>query len=142
MGLKPEEYVKELGRTVSEELLEPTRIYVKSILGLMRQYSIKGLAHITGGGITGNLPRVLPQGCRARIKKGSWDIKPVFKYIQEKGGVEEAEMLRDFNMGIGMMAVVQKKDAEAFVKAATDMGETAYIVGEIIEGERGVEYIG
>ena len=140
--LNIEDVIPGLGRTVSDELLTPTRIYVKTILSLMDGFAIKGLAHITGGGITGNLPRVFPEGCRARIKKGSWDIKPVFKYIQEKGGIEEAEMFRDFNMGLGMMAVVHKKDADAFVKAAEGLGEKAYLVGEIIKGEKGVDYVG
>ncbi len=142
LKLKPDTHVPAFGRTVAEELLTPTRIYVRTVLGLLHDFKVKGLAHITGGGITENLPRVLPEGCRARIKKGSWDIKPVFKYIQEKGGIEEAEMFRDFNMGIGMMAVVDKGTAKKFVEAAVGYGERAFVVGEITAGAKGVEYIG
>ena len=141
-GLGIKDHVPGLGKTVAEVLLTPTRIYVKTVLSLMNSFSIRGLAHITGGGITENLPRVFPGGVRARIKMGSWDVLPVFRFIQEKGGVEESEMLRDFNMGLGMMAVLGKEYADAFVKAAGELGEKAYIVGEIVEGERGVEYVG
>ncbi|MHB8173145.1 MAG: phosphoribosylformylglycinamidine cyclo-ligase [Nitrospirota bacterium] len=141
-GLKIDSYVPELGRTVADELLTPTRIYVKNILSLMGGFSINGLAHITGGGITENLPRVFPEGCRARVRKGSWEILPVFNFIRERGRVEDAEMFRDFNMGIGMIAVLAAREAEAFAEKARSLGEKAYIVGEIIAGEKGVEYIG
>jgi phosphoribosylformylglycinamidine cyclo-ligase len=142
LGLKVDSHVPELGKTAADALLTPTRIYVRSILGLRKDFGIKGLAHITGGGITENLPRVLPQGCRASIKKGSWDVLPVFRFIQEKGNVDEDEMYRDFNMGIGMMAVVDAADAGRFVEAATGFGEKASIVGEITRGESGVMYVG
>ncbi len=141
-GLKIDSYVPELGKTVADELLTPTRIYVKNVLALMGEFDIKGLAHITGGGITENLPRVFPDGCRARVRKGSWEILPVFKFIQERGRVDEAEMLRDFNMGIGMIAVVNAGEAESFANKAAMLGEKAYVMGEIIAGQKGVEYAG
>ncbi len=142
LGLKPDTQVPELGKSVADELLTPTRIYVRTVLALMRDYKIKGLAHITGGGITENLPRVLPEGCRAKINRKSWTPNPVFTFIQEKGNVDMDEMFRDFNMGIGMMAVVENGQAEKFIAAASSLGEKAFLVGEIIKGEKGVEYIG
>jgi len=141
-GLKINDLVQELAKTAADELLTPTRIYVKTILSLKESFTLKGLAHITGGGITGNLPRVLPEGCRARVNRSAWKPKPVFGFIQEKGGVDTDEMYRDFNMGIGMIAVVPSSEAEALVEAAKALGDEAYIIGEIIKGERGVEYIG
>ena len=83
------------------------------MLALIDEFGVKGLAHITGGGITENLPRVFPEDCRARVRKGSWEILPVFKFIQEKGRIDEAEMLRDFNMGIGLIAVIGAEEAES-----------------------------
>jgi phosphoribosylformylglycinamidine cyclo-ligase len=141
-GLKIDSFVPELNKTVADELLTPTRIYVKNVLALINDFGVKGLSHITGGGITENLPRVFPQGCRARIRRGSWEILPVFKFIRDKGRIDEAEMLRDFNMGIGLIAVLGREEAEAFAKAAAGLGEKAYIIGEIIAGEKGVEYVG
>ncbi len=141
-GLKVDSYVPELGKTVADELLTPTRIYVKNALTLINSHNVKGLSHITGGGITENLPRVLPEGCRARIRKGSWDVMPVFKFIREKGRVDDAEMFRDFNMGIGMIVVVGAQEAESVAKKAAALGEKAYVLGEIIAGGKGVEYSG
>jgi phosphoribosylformylglycinamidine cyclo-ligase len=141
-GLKIDSYVPELKKTVADELLTPTRIYVKNVLALINDIDVKGLSHITGGGITENLPRVFPQGCRARVRKGSWEILPVFKFIRENGRIDEAEMLRDFNMGIGLIAVLGAEEADSFAKEAEALGERAYIIGEIIAGEKGVEYVG
>jgi phosphoribosylformylglycinamidine cyclo-ligase len=141
-GLKIDSFVPELNKTVADELLTPTRIYVKNVLALINNFGVKGLAHITGGGITENLPRVFPEGCRALVRRGSWEILPVFKFIREKGRIDEAEMLRDFNMGIGLVAVLGAEEAEAFANAAAGLGEKAYIIGEITAGEKGVEYIG
>jgi len=142
MGLKPDDMVPELGRSAASELLQPTRIYVKTILALMREFKIKGMAHITGGGLTGNLPRVLPEGCLARVDKGAWKPGPVFNCIQKHGNVDEDEMYRDFNMGIGMMLVVESGVADEVVRAATELGDTAFVAGSIAKGERGVEYVG
>ncbi len=130
-----------LNKTVADELLTPTRIYVKNMMALLGEFGVKGLAHITGGGITENLPRVFPQGCRARVRKGSWEILPVFKFIQEKGRIDEAEMLRDFNMGIGLIAVLGAEEADSFARKAEALGEKAYIIGDIVSGEKGVEYV-
>ena len=127
------------GRTVGEELLEPTRIYVKPVLELLGRVSAHAMAHVTGGGITGNLPRVLPAGCRARIRRGSWPVPDVFTALGEAGRVAEAEMFRTFNMGIGYVLVVAAGDVHAVLgsKALADIG--VFRIGEIVAGERGVE---
>jgi len=138
LGCDADTHVPELGCTVADELLRPTRIYVKPVHALTEDFKIKAIAHITGGGITGNLPRVLPEGCGARISKNCWVPRPVFPYIQEKGGIDEAEMYRSFNMGIGMILVVDAKKADKVVKRAGKLGEQAFIIGEIIEDEEGV----
>jgi len=130
-------HVPELGCTVADELLRPTRLYVKPVLTLAEEFKIKAVAHITGGGITGNLPRVLPEGCGARISKNCWVPRPVFPFIQEKGGVEEDEMYRSFNMGIGLTLVIEAKKADKLVKRAGKLGEQAFIIGEITQDDKG-----
>jgi len=102
-----------LGRTVGEEMLEPTRIYARAVLPLLERFGVKGLAHITGGGLTENIPRILPGGTAVRIRMGAWPAPPVFELIETAGGVEKAEMLRTFNMGVGMVAVVSEGEAGA-----------------------------
>ena len=141
-GLKIGDAVQELGMTAADALLTPTRIYVKNVLALMQDFSIKGMAHITGGGITENLPRAFPEGCRARIDKSSWNPLPLFGFIQKRGNVDEDEMFRDFNMGIGLVAVIGADEADGFIKAAEGLGEKVSLIGEIIEGGKGVEYVG
>ncbi len=132
----------ELGQgTLGEVLLTPTRIYAKTIAALMKEFDIRGMAHITGGGITENTPRMLPKGAQAVIKKGTWDIPPIFRLIQKKAGVNDDEMYRDFNMGLGMILAVPKKQAEALVKKAAKLGEKASVIGEIAKGKQVVKYI-
>ena len=113
------------------DLLEPTRIYVKPVLQLLESVPVKGLAHITGGGITGNVPRVLPKGTRAVIKKASWPRPPVFQWLQRTGNVAEDEMFRVFNCGIGMVLVVAPGDAARAVRALRESGETVYEIGAV-----------
>jgi len=129
-----------LDRPLGEVLLAPTRIYAKTILTLMREFDLRGMAHITGGGITENTPRMLPKGAQAVIVKGTWDIHPIFSLIQEKAGVDDHEMYRDFNMGIGMIMAVPAKQAEAVMKRAHKLGERAYLIGEIVKGKQVVKY--
>jgi phosphoribosylformylglycinamidine cyclo-ligase len=124
---------------LGEELLRPTRIYVKAILSLLPSFHIKGMAHITGGGMPGNIIRILPPGSKAVIKKARWEIPPIFKLI-EKGGVPEQEMWRTFNNGIGMALVVDSTEAEGIVTEARQLGEQAFVIGEIVSG-RGVEIV-
>jgi phosphoribosylformylglycinamidine cyclo-ligase len=136
-GLKIQQRIPELGRTLAEELLEPTRIYAKITQTLFERFPIKGAAHITGGGITGNLPRVLPSGCRAVIERQSWPVPVVFRMIQKIGAIAQDEMDRTFNNGLGMILVAGKNRAEALRQAITKMGEKSYVIGEIKKGTRG-----
>ena len=130
-------------RTVGQVLLTPTRIYAKQILSLIEECSIKGVAHITGGGITENLPRIFPKGIRARIYRSQWQVPPIFSVISMHGAVEREEMYRVFNMGIGLILVVPHHAAEAVMACAQALGEQAYLIGEMVAGEDGmpdVEY--
>lgn len=139
-GLSLDDAPPGLGMTLGEALLAPTRIYAKSILFLSKRLDIKGMAHITGGGITENLPRILPQKTKACIRKGSWHIHPIFRLVQQKAGVDDSEMYRDFNMGIGMILVLPAAQAKRAVKLAERLGEKAFIIGEIAKGRQVVEY--
>ncbi len=125
---------------LGEELLTPTRIYVKTVLGLAHEMEVKGLAHITGGGLTGNLPRILPEGCQARIHRGSWPIPRIFTWMEKTGGISQDEMYRVFNMGIGMAAVVDSGQADRAIDRLKKMGETAFVIGKIAAGEKKVVY--
>jgi phosphoribosylformylglycinamidine cyclo-ligase len=123
--------VSGLEKTIGLEMLEPTKIYVKPLLNLFKKFNIKGLVHITGGGFYDNIPRIIPQTCRSVIKKGSWDIPPVFNVIKEIGNVEEKEMFRVFNMGIGMMLIVAEKECQNVLEHLEMLGEKAYQIGFI-----------
>ncbi|MEW8507613.1 MAG: phosphoribosylformylglycinamidine cyclo-ligase [Candidatus Thiodiazotropha sp.] len=131
--------------TLGEALLAPTRIYVKPILALMEAVEIHALAHITGGGLPENLPRVLPQGCKAIVDSDSWRLPPLFSWLQTQGNLANSEMLRTFNSGVGMVACVAKKDAVRTIKLLNESGETAWLLGEIASSngaEPGVEITG
>jgi phosphoribosylformylglycinamidine cyclo-ligase len=135
----------EFNASVGETLLTPTRIYAKQILTLGREFNLKGAAHITGGGITNNLPRVLPAHCGALIRRGAWPVFPVFQVIQERGGVAVEEMYRVFNMGIGLIVITPGDQAEAVINRAGELGDRAYRIGEIVaqQSEEGsVQYVG
>ena len=131
LKLKPKDRIEVLKRTLGEELLEPTRIYVKSILSLLPEFPIHGMAHITGGGIKDNLPRIIPAGCKAIIRKNSWPIYPIFQLIQEGGNIREEEMLRTFNNGIGMILVVPSQETKKILLRLEVLQEKAYQMGEI-----------
>ena len=120
------------GRTLGEALLEPTRIYVKPVLAVMQQVAVKGVAHITGGGLVENVPRVLPEGCAARLEKETWVRPAVFGWLQANGNVPEAEMHRTFNCGIGMVLVVAEADAGATVALLASQGVPAARIGRIV----------
>ena len=122
-------------------MLEPTRIYVKPLLNLFKSFNIKGLVHITGGGFYDNIPRMIPQSCRAVINKGSWEIPPVFSVIQKTGDVEEKEMFRVFNMGIGMMIIVSEKECAEVLNRLEVLGEKAYQIGFIEKKEDNQEKV-
>jgi phosphoribosylformylglycinamidine cyclo-ligase len=127
------------GRSLGEVLLEPTRIYVRAVLPVRAR--VHAMAHVTGGGITGNLPRVLPEGCRALIRRGAWTVPPVFAALQDAGAVAEAEMFRTFNMGVGYVLVVPSAQVPEVTAALSAAGETVHAIGEIVPGERGVELV-
>jgi len=112
-------------------LLEPTRIYVKPVLDLMKRVRVKGLAHITGGGLVENLPRVIPETLKAAISRSAWKTPPLFEWLQREGGVADAEMLRVFNCGIGMALVVAAESADLAQRALTASGETVFPIGRI-----------
>ncbi|MGH7817105.1 MAG: phosphoribosylformylglycinamidine cyclo-ligase [Candidatus Binatia bacterium] len=135
--LKMSQRIPELGRKLGEELLEPTRIYAKITRRLFAGFQIKGAAHITGGGITGNLPRVLPRGRRAVIERNSWPAPPIFALIQRIGAVAQAEMDSTFNNGLGMILVVSKTEADGVMRALKGMDDKAFVIGEIRTGARG-----
>lgn len=128
------------GATLADRAMAPTRIYVKPVLEVMKQVTIKGMAHITGGGLLENIPRVLPEGTQARIQAGSWKRPAIFDWLQEKGNIDEHEMYRVFNNGIGLAVIVAKEDAEKAMDAFRTAGETPYVIGGIEarpEGEPG-----
>ncbi|MGV3740948.1 MAG: phosphoribosylformylglycinamidine cyclo-ligase [Burkholderiaceae bacterium] len=121
------------GRKLSDALLEPTRIYVKPLLALMNQLEVKGMVHITGGGLVENIPRVLQPGLTAELHRDAWTMPPLFTWLQQHGGVADAEMHRVFNCGIGMAVIVSKENADAAIKQLTAAGESVTRIGEIRE---------
>ena len=135
-------YSNELGKTIGEELLTPTRIYVKPLLKLIDEVGINTVSHITGGGFIENVPRMLPDGLKAVIKKGSWEVLPIFNLMQKKADIPERDMYNTFNMGIGMIVAVDADKAEKAVKCLEDAGEKAYIIGELVEGEAAAQVAG
>mgnify|MGYP001812875808 CR=1 FL=1 len=129
---------------IENTLLTPTRIYVKSILSILETQNIKGIAHITGGGFTENIPRILPSGLGAEINLNAWALPPIFDWLMNAGPVETPEMLRTFNCGIGLVLVVDKSEAAAIVAALAELGESAFDIGEVTEvtGDDLVSYRG
>jgi len=132
------EYVEELGKTVGEALLEPTRIYVKPILKLIEEVKVKGISHITGGGFYENLPRMLRDGVSLKIDKNSYEVPALFKLIASRGNIPERDMYNTFNMGIGMAVIVPENEVEKAINLLKEAGEEAYLIGEVIEGNKEV----
>tara|TARA_B100001123_G_scaffold66357_1_gene73817 strand:- start:3662 stop:4678 length:1017 start_codon:yes stop_codon:yes gene_type:complete len=139
MGLSHDSEIPGLGKSVAEELMTVHQSYLPVLIDPLSDNSIKGLAHITGGGIPGNLQRVLPQGLGAVIDRSSWEIPPAFRILQEEGGVSIEEMDRVFNMGIGMIAVVEETETSSLISSARERGSDAWVIGEITDGG-GIEY--
>lgn len=131
-------HINEFGRTLGEELLTPTKIYVKSVLSLLQKINIKAISHITGGGFFENIPRMLKPNTTAKIELASLPKLPVFSVMKIQGNISEREMYNTFNMGIGMCMVVSKDDADKAVEELNSMGEHAYIIGNVVAGEEGV----
>ena len=137
LGLKVDSFVPELNRTVAEELLEPTAIYVEPVLSLLRKYRVHGMAHITGGGFYDNIERILPRAWKALVRKDSWRAPPIFEFIREKGDVSEEEMHHVFNNGIGFIIVVETSEADDIVAFFGAMLQGVQIIGDIVPREPG-----
>ena len=127
-----DDQIPELGCTLGEELLRPTRIYVESLLNIFRKHKINGLIHNTGGGFIDNVPRVLPAGCKATIDPSSWIVPPIFSFLEKNGNISKPEMYRTFNMGIGMIVIVNDDTVEDVMQQFKALGETPYVIGEIL----------
>jgi phosphoribosylformylglycinamidine cyclo-ligase len=145
-GLQPETYVAELGRTVADEFLAPTRIYVRALKTIYRHYRVKriihGIAHITGGGLIENPPRILPDGCALALERGSWPVPAVFPWLQRLGEIPAEEMDRVFNMGIGLILIVADFYADAITRyLTTEVKLPAWIIGTVVEGEPAVRWV-
>ncbi len=130
----------DLGTTLGECLLTPTKIYVKAVMSLLRSVSVKSISHITGGGFYENIPRSLPKGLTAKIDRASIQILPIFELIEKTGHIPERDMFNTFNMGVGMTVVVDKNDADKAIEAIKSAGEDAYVMGELVSGEDGVKF--
>jgi len=136
--------VKELGQTIGDSLLTPTRIYTQQIATILKSYPLSGIAHITGGGIPGNVVRILPENCAVKIYKNSWVVPPIFNFLQNAGNVENMEMLRTFNCGLGMIMAVEKEFSIAVKKKFEELGETVFEIGEVVSctpGENQVVWV-
>lgn len=141
MGLAIDDELPNTGKTVIEELLTPTRIYVRTILNLLRDFSVKSIAHITGGGLLENIPRVLPHGCKALIYQDSWKWPEIFHLIKDSGNIETFEMYRTFNCGIGMVLAVPEREVEEILIRLSGLNELAFVIGEVAKCEVGKENV-
>lgn len=130
------EYKPELGKTLGEALIEPTKIYVKPVLKLLEEVKVKGISHITGGGFYENMPRMLNDSVALNIDKNSYEVPAIFKLIQKEGNIPERDMYNTFNMGIGMAIIVSKQDKEKALQILKEAGETAYVIGEVVKGNK------
>ncbi|MFC0559005.1 phosphoribosylformylglycinamidine cyclo-ligase [Halalkalibacter alkalisediminis] len=126
--------VDELGKTLGEELLTPTKIYVKPLLACLKEHTVRGMAHITGGGFYENIPRMLPEGVRVNVTNGSWPVPPVFNLLKKYGELTDKELFSTFNMGIGMVVVVPKEESQDVLRLLKEHGESAHIIGLVEEG--------
>src|SRR5262249_48089006 len=140
-GYAPDTYLDVLGETAGAALLKPHLSYLRPLEGLLDSGKIKGLAHITGGGLVENIPRILPEGTGVGIKRGSWPVLPIFKLLQEIGNVEDTEMFRTFNMGVGMVIVCLPGAAEAIQRHVQELRETCYRIGAVIKGNRDIKIV-
>ncbi len=132
---------EELGMSLGEALLTPTKIYVKAILALLEKVQVKGISHITGGGFYENMPRMLKEDVSLKIQKDSYPILPIFKLIQKEGNIPERDMYNTFNMGIGMAVIVKEEEAQKAIEILEAQGEKAYVIGEVIKGKKEIEII-
>ena len=135
MNMSVNDYVEELGETLGEALLRPTRIYADACEAVLPNFDVKGIVHITGGGFYENIPRILPEGTAVSINVGTWDVPPIFPYMKKCGNIDREEMFSTYNMGVGMMMVVDAEDADEVVEALKGAGENASVIGEIVPDE-------
>jgi len=133
LNLKLDDVVPELGKTLGEELLTPTRIYAEPIQSIIKDMPIHGLAHITGGGMVDNILRIIPKACNIMIRKDSWDVPPIFSFLQESGNISAHEMMRTFNNGIGMVMVVPANASQDLLQRLAAMNENAFLIGEVLD---------
>jgi phosphoribosylformylglycinamidine cyclo-ligase len=141
-GLQPDTFVPELGTTVADALLAPHRSYLSAVRPLVERNLAKGLAHITGGGITENVPRTLPEGCAVEIDRRAWNVPPLFRFLQQRGGIATDEMFRAFNMGIGLVVVCADRDSDRVIQTLTGRGEPGAVrLGNVVAGGRAVQYV-
>ena len=138
-GYTLDQYIEELGMTLGDALLTPTKIYVKLVLDLVEKHELKAIAHITGGGVIENITRVIPQGLGIDINKNSWEKPAIFKIIESFNAVDERELHKSFNMGIGLVLIVDKENANEIVDYINTTDEKAYIIGEVVDTHEGVE---
>jgi phosphoribosylformylglycinamidine cyclo-ligase len=140
LKLKIDAHIPELGKTIGQELLIPTKIYSPTVRSITKNVPVLGLAHITGGGIAGNILRIIPESCNILLRKQSWEIPPIFPFLQKAGNITDQEMMRTFNNGIGLVAVIPEESAQEILERLTAMNEKAFVIGEIVErkgaGER------
>ncbi len=140
-GLKYTDYLPELGGSIGDTLLVPHKSYYHEIYPILDQVEVKAMAHITGGGLIDNPPRVLPDGCRIRFKKGSWKVLPIFQWLVKTGNIAEFEAYRSLNMGVGMVIIVGKSEVDKTVAALKKTGADPSVIGEVFAGEKGVEFV-
>lgn len=140
IGFRISDKVDILDKTIGEELLIPTRIYVRTILHIMQNFDIKGVAHITGGGLSENIPRVLPEGTKVVLYPGRWNAHAIFYLLEKWGNIEREEMYRGFNMGIGMVLILSAGEVKDAMAELIKCGEEPYLIGEVVEGDRTVAY--
>ncbi|HMF96867.1 MAG TPA: phosphoribosylformylglycinamidine cyclo-ligase [Vicinamibacterales bacterium] len=140
-GWRADTFVAGLGTTIGDALLAPHRSYLSVVRPLVDRDLVKGLAHITGGGITENLPRTLPEGCAAEVDRRSWTVSPIFRLLQDCGGIADQEMFRAFNMGVGLIVVCAAPDAGRVIALTADVGCDAFRLGSVVAGDRSVRYL-
>lgn len=140
-GLQLDQYVPEIGKILGDELLEPHRCYANPVQAILNEFDVHAMAHITGGGFYDNLPRVIPPDCQIMLERRSWVTPPIFNYVQEKGGISDFEMHRTFNMGIGFVLIVTKHRAVEIVARLEELGERAWVIGDVRSGAREVSVL-
>ena len=137
-GYRIDQYIPEIGGVLGDVLLTPHRNYVRPVMAVMQDYEIHAMAHLTGGGFYSNIPRMLPMDCQVSVERRYWGVPPIFGFIQERGGIEDVEMHRTFNMGIGMVLIVAREKAMEIQRRLTELGETASLIGDVHKGAREV----